>query len=73
MRKNIIFAAVVLLVVTLLYVFSTEEIAPVPFDEEHLNKAEDSCQECHGEGEEHQLKKEHPPKYQCLQCHKHRE
>ncbi len=70
MKKNIVFAVSVLLIVAVLYIVSTEEIVPVPLDREHQNKAETTCLECHGENREHQLKKEHPPKYQCLQCHK---
>jgi hypothetical protein len=77
MNKNIIFMAILILVVMLLYLFSTEEIVPIPYDREHAGVNEEGCLDCHGVGRENPygvgrenpLSKEHPPKFQCLKCH----
>jgi hypothetical protein len=70
MRKNIVFAAVVILIVASLYIFSMEEIVPIPSDKDHANITEEkTCLEYHAEGTENPLKKGHPPKYRCFQCH----
>jgi hypothetical protein len=65
MKKNIIFIVFLMLVFLLLYLFSTEEIVPVPDDREHAGLNEEECMDCHGVGRE----REHPPKFQCLRCH----
>ncbi|TNF56176.1 hypothetical protein EP227_01105 [bacterium] len=69
MKKNIIFIAILIIVVTLLYLFSTEEIVPIPYDREHAGVSEEGCMDCHGVDRENPLSKEHPPKYQCMKCH----
>ncbi|MEN8263079.1 MAG: hypothetical protein ABFR82_06410 [Nitrospirota bacterium] len=70
MKKNVVFAAVIIFVVALLYALSLDEYIPIPNDEEHigLNK-EEECTPCHGEDSGTPLSKEHPPKYSCLKCH----
>lgn len=71
MKKNIIFAAIVAAIVGLLYILSLETVVPIPQDENHIGIDEEiQCFDCHGEGEEFQRKKEHPPKDQCFECHK---
>lgn len=71
MNKSIIFAAAVLLVVILLYMLSSEEFVQIPADEKHINVTEKiKCLECHAPERESPLKKEHPPKDQCFECHK---
>jgi hypothetical protein len=71
MKKNIIFLVLILLVPMLLYILSLETVIPIPLDENHLKITEEQvCFNCHGEGEEYALKKEHPPKYECFKCHK---
>jgi hypothetical protein len=70
MKKNILFIAVLISIVALLYVFSTEEMIPIPPDEEHEGINEEACLDCHGAEKESPLKKDHPPKYKCLKCHK---
>jgi hypothetical protein len=70
MIKNIIFAAVVIGIFTLLYVLSTEVVVPIPSDDSHIGiKEEATCFECHGEGQEYARKKDHPPKDRCFKCH----
>jgi hypothetical protein len=71
MKKSIVFAAVVLFVIALLYMLSRKEFAQIPADEKHINITEKmKCLECHAPGGEIPLKKEHPPKDQCFECHK---
>jgi len=71
MRKNIVFAGVIIFILALLYFLSTEEFVQIPLDKEHINITNEKvCLDCHGEGRKNQLSKEHPPKYQCLKCHK---
>jgi hypothetical protein len=71
MKKSIVFAALVLFVITLLYMLSRKEFARIPADEAHFNITEKTkCLECHAPGLESPLKKEHPPKDQCFECHK---
>jgi len=70
MIKNIIFAAVVIGIVTLLYVLSTKTVVPIPADGSHAGiVVEAMCFECHGEGKEYARKKDHPPKDRCFKCH----
>jgi mono/diheme cytochrome c family protein len=43
----------------------------LPRDETHLQVLSNSlCQTCHGPGKQSPLKPSHPPKEQCLLCHK---
>lgn len=71
MKKNIIFAAVIICVVGLLYILSLETVVPIPPDENHLGIEEElKCFDCHGAGKEYERKKEHPPKDMCFECHK---
>ncbi len=71
MKKSIIFAAFILFVVTLLYMLSRGEFARIPADQAHINITETAkCLECHAPDRESPLKKEHPPKDQCFECHK---
>jgi hypothetical protein len=71
MKKNILFLAMIILVPTILYILSLENVIPLPSDDAHLGiKDEIDCFECHGEGKEHARKKDHPPKDKCFICHK---
>ena len=70
MKKNFVFAAVIIFVVTLLYTLSLDEYIPLPHDEEHIDlNDEKECMTCHGEDGGTPLSKDHPPKYRCLKCH----
>ena len=71
MKKNIIFIAIIILIATILYMLSAKKIVTIPADERHVTIGEEKmCLDCHGQGKENQLKKNHPPKDQCFKCHK---
>ncbi|MBI5408177.1 MAG: hypothetical protein HZA14_02285, partial [Nitrospirae bacterium] len=71
MRKNGIFIAIILFIVTLLYMGSRKEFVPIPADKKHINITDKKiCLDCHAPDKEAPLKKEHPPKDQCFECHK---
>lgn len=71
MKKNILFIAVVLFVVVLLYTLSTKNVVPIPSDEKHIDiKSEKACSECHPPDRVNAQGKKHPPKFECFKCHK---
>jgi hypothetical protein len=71
MRKNIVFLLLALFIVTLLYMFSRKEFPPIPSDSRHMNITDKIlCLDCHGPDKAFPLKKSHPPKDQCFECHK---
>ncbi len=65
----IVFAAAVL---SALFFLSSGKKAPfIPADEMHKVITTDAaCLECHAPGKQAPLKPSHPPKEQCLICHK---
>lgn len=65
----VLFAVSVLLV---LFLLSSGKKPPViPSDELHkIITTDAACAECHGPGRRAPLKPSHPPKEQCLICHK---
>jgi hypothetical protein len=68
-RTFVVLAALIL--VFLFYLSSGHKIPAVPQDENHRNATTDaSCIECHAPGRQAPLKATHPPKDQCLLCHK---
>ncbi|MBI4697612.1 MAG: hypothetical protein HY758_01510 [Nitrospirae bacterium] len=71
MRKNIGLILVFIFIVLFLYTLSAKKVVPIPDDAVHFDMTDEKlCLDCHGEGKENPLKKSHPPKYQCLKCHK---
>lgn len=66
----VLFAAIVVL--GLYFLSSSGRKAPlIPADELHkIITTEAGCLECHAPGRRAQLKPSHPPKEQCLVCHK---
>jgi hypothetical protein len=71
MKKNMIFivAAVVLLV--LFFLSSRNKVPFIPADNLHKSiTTNEACGECHAPGKRAPLKEGHPPKEQCLVCHK---
>ena len=71
MKHIAVFAVFVLLVVGLLFTLSDDKSPRIPDDENHVNfTVEESCWECHGPEGDVPRKETHPPKDQCLQCHK---
>jgi len=64
-----ILAALVL--IFLYYLSSSHNVPAVPQDERHRNAITNaSCSDCHAPGRQAPLKPAHPPKEQCLICHK---
>jgi hypothetical protein len=72
MKKNILFLAVAAAVLLVLFFLSSRNKAPfIPADEIHrIVTTNEACQECHAPGRRAPLKVSHPPKEQCLICHK---
>ncbi len=66
----VVFAAVIILV--LVFVSKTATKPPfIPADDLHKVITTDAaCTECHAPGKRSPLKPSHPPKEQCLYCHK---
>jgi hypothetical protein len=60
-----------LILIFLFYLSSGHKVPAVPQDERHRNATTDvSCLECHAPGKQAPLEAAHPPKEQCLICHK---
>ena len=71
MKHVLIFLVFILLVVGLLFTLSDNKSPRIPDDETHtIFQAEAICWECHGPEGEVPRRKGHPPKDQCLECHK---
>ncbi|MGD0886872.1 MAG: hypothetical protein ABSA46_18680 [Thermodesulfovibrionales bacterium] len=71
MKNTLIFVLFVLLVLGLLSLLSGTRSPRIPEDVLHRVITDNTaCLECHGPGAEAALKKNHPPKDQCLICHK---
>lgn len=73
MKSTLIFLVFVLAVLALLAVISGRRIppSPIPLDSRHIALNDPKvCLDCHGPDKEAPLKKTHPPKRECLKCHK---
>lgn len=72
MKKNTLFIAAAAAILLLLFVLSQGKKAPlIPVDDFHkVITTNEACAECHGPGKRAPLKESHPPKEQCLICHK---
>jgi len=71
MKNTLIFIVFVLAVIGILSIFSGTRSPRIPEDDRHKGIVENkACLECHGPDKEAALKKTHPPKYECLLCHK---
>lgn len=71
MRNNILFAVFIILVIVILVMISGEKSPRIPLDDVHAAAlTEQDCLGCHGQGMAHERSREHPPKDQCLLCHK---
>lgn len=72
-QKNLVFFSGVTLVVGTLTVLSMQGTPRprVPLDDIHPRPlALDRCRECHAPGQDAPLPEQHPPKDQCLECHR---
>jgi len=72
MKNNITIIVSALAILAFLFFLSSRKKAPaLPGDEAHQQVMSNSfCQTCHGPGKQSPLKPSHPPKEQCLLCHK---
>ena len=64
--------AVAVIIVVLVFLSSTGKKAPlIPPDNIHSAiTSQENCAACHAPGKQAPLKENHPPKEQCLICHK---
>jgi cytochrome c553 len=71
MKNWILFAVFVALILGFFLAISRDRAAYIPDDDSHRGVTEVSvCRRCHAAGTEQALSAEHPPKDQCLECHK---
>lgn len=72
MKKNIFFIVASAAVLLALFFLSSRTKVPlIPADNLHKIVATNAaCEECHAPGKRAPLKEGHPPKEQCLVCHK---
>jgi hypothetical protein len=72
MKKNAAFLAAAAAILLALFFLSSGKKAPlIPADGLHQNVTTNAaCGECHAPGKRAPLKATHPPKEQCLICHK---
>ena len=72
MKNTFTFVAFALVVLLALFFLSSVRKSPlIPSDDLHKPVTTNAaCAECHAPGKQAPLKQEHPPKEQCLNCHK---
>jgi hypothetical protein len=73
MKKTwpLILAAVVIIAVLVIVSSSGKKAPPIPADNIHSTiTTQEGCVTCHAPGKPAPLKADHPPKEQCLICHK---
>ena len=72
MKKNIGIIVFALAILAFLFFLSSRKKAPMlPNDEAHKQAQSNSlCPTCHGPGKQSPLRPSHPPKEQCLLCHR---
>ena len=72
MKNTLTFVAFALAVLLALFFLSSVRKPPlIPFDDLHKAVTTNAaCAECHAPGKQAPLRQEHPPKEQCLTCHK---
>jgi len=71
MKNTLGFVIFSLAVLGLLFSLSAEKYPPLPRDEVHATMTDTAvCFACHGPGKNFPQKPSHPPKFECLKCHK---
>jgi hypothetical protein len=71
MKRRWFFPLMIVLVIGVLLILSKKKFVLLPHDAVHAGLTNNvSCIGCHSEGGESPLSKRHPPKEQCLTCHK---
>ncbi len=70
-KQGFIIFVILVLGLLFLYTFTAKEYPRIPADDFHRGvTAPSACLECHGTGRKYEMKKTHPPKFDCLKCHK---
>jgi hypothetical protein len=70
-KSSALFIVFILLILFILWNAPSIEGPPIPNDDEHSNiEEETSCMECHIFEELLKGNKYHPPKTECLECHR---
>lgn len=71
MKQTALFILFVLAVIGLLFAVSGTRAPRIPENERHAAITDNvACLSCHGPDREAALKQGHPPKTECLVCHK---
>lgn len=71
MKTTLIFVAFVIAVLLTLFLISDKRSPRIPVNDLHKVITDNiACTGCHAPGKHAPLKKDHPPKEQCLLCHK---
>ncbi len=72
MKNTVVFVvAGAAVLVFLFYLSLSKKVPPLPADAFHkVVTGDEGCVVCHAPGKMAPLKKSHPPKEQCLTCHK---
>lgn len=71
MKSSIIFIVFVLAVLGFLFAISGKKYPQMPADTDHIGVTDIAlCMECHGKGMQYAQRLTHPPKFECLKCHK---
>jgi hypothetical protein len=71
MKQLLLFVLFVALVLGFFFAITGKRAAYIPADDAHRGlTAQEACLTCHAPGMEAPLKKDHPPKVECLKCHK---
>jgi hypothetical protein len=71
MKKFGLFAVFVVLVIGFLLSISSTKYSDIPDDADHAGITDaEACMKCHGPDKKDALKDTHPPKYECMKCHK---
>lgn len=70
-KSSIIFILLIVLILFFLWNAPSIEGPPIPNDEDHRNMREETyCMECHTLEELMKENLDHPPKTECLECHR---
>jgi mono/diheme cytochrome c family protein len=70
-KMSFIIFVVAVVGLLLLYTFTSEEFPRLPADAIHgAAITPEACMACHGPGKKNEMKKTHPPKFDCPKCHK---
>jgi len=71
MKNTIIFILFVLAVTGFLFSISGKKYPQMPADTDHSGVTDTAiCLGCHDAGKVYPRKETHPPKFECLKCHK---